>query len=444
MDRNDDENQATPVTRGSPEGLGESFKRIARNALSILLGSAAGEVLTGYAIVLAAVTLGPEAFGTMSSAQALNEPFDMLAGFGLSQVVITVAASRGGSDGTLRGTTLFLREIFGLLAVFLVVMLAAATNRTNMIPMLLILGVGTMITQATAVVMMPFEYEQTMHRTVVVPFFVSVVRLSLAYVAVWFLPTPVGFLCSGLAAGVASFVLNGWVSRRYYPVQLRFDWQLAKELLSASWPVAVLQFVSVSYMRGSYFLLHESGPLVQGEYAAADRLVRPLLTIGGVFFYSSLPTIARLASSGEFKTLSSVYWRAVVRIVGFSLIPLGVVWVVAPWLLQRFVPAYAGATGPFRLLAVGTVFMFLNQMSSVFVFAVGRQRLIMVVAMINFVVYFSLAVHLIPRYQATGAALATAVMEGANTVMQLALVGWLLHRETRRVATTQDGDSKST
>src|ERR1041385_7602956 len=34
-------------------------RRIARNALSILLGDAAGEVLVGYAIVLAAVSLGP-------------------------------------------------------------------------------------------------------------------------------------------------------------------------------------------------------------------------------------------------------------------------------------------------------------------------------------------------------------------------------------------------
>jgi PST family polysaccharide transporter len=409
-----------------------------RNAASVLIGSAGGEVLTGYAIVLAAVTLGAAGFGPLSSAQALMEPFDVLAGFGLSQIVVTEAARRGGCDGHLRGTTLAIRLVFGVLAAAFVLLIAATTGRQQLLPVLLVLSVGTLLTQSTAVTQMPFEFDQAMHRPIFFPFLASLMRLATAYLAVYFMATPVGFQLSGLSAGVVSLLLNLWLSRRVYPARYGFDWTLAKRLIHAAWPVAVIQFVSMCYMRGSYFLLHASGPEVQGEFAAADRLMRPILTIGAVFFASSLPTVATMAAEGKFTSLLGIYRKAIARIVVFSLPVLGAAWVAAPWLLQRFIPEFTGASWPFRFLAIGTLFMYLNHLSIVFVFALRRQQLIMYVAVVNFVVYFSLALLLIPRYQAAGAAAATMVMEGINTTMQVGIVWALLRAARRRDAATSD------
>src|SRR5512138_2211630 len=86
-------------------------RRILRNAASLLFSGAAGEVLTTYAVGLAAITLGPAGFGRLAEAQAFVDPFDALAGFGLIQVSITLAASRG-CDSTLRSTVLVLRLAF--------------------------------------------------------------------------------------------------------------------------------------------------------------------------------------------------------------------------------------------------------------------------------------------------------------------------------------------
>ena len=111
--------------------MASALQRIARNAASVLLGSAAGEILTGYALVLAAVTLGPGGFGELNSAQALMEPFLQLAGFGLSQVVVAEAALRGGSDGTLRGTTLGIRLPLAFVASGSVLLLAATRGASS-------------------------------------------------------------------------------------------------------------------------------------------------------------------------------------------------------------------------------------------------------------------------------------------------------------------------
>ena len=109
------------------------------------------------------------------------------------------------------------------------------------------------------------------------------------------------------------------------------------------------------------------------------------------------------------------------------LIPLlAVAAVVAPFLLRTYAPQYKDATLPFRILSVGALFMFLNQLSTTFVVALGRFRVIMVNSCVNFAVYVILATRLIPRFGATGAAAATSIMEAINTIIQVVIVLALL------------------
>src|SRR3954454_282626 len=95
-------------------------RKILRNAASILLGDAFGEAVTGYAIALAAVSLGPRLFGELSEAQAFADPFVALAAFGLTPVTVTLGARRGATDGTLRGTVDALRVMFSALSALVV------------------------------------------------------------------------------------------------------------------------------------------------------------------------------------------------------------------------------------------------------------------------------------------------------------------------------------
>jgi O-antigen/teichoic acid export membrane protein len=80
------------------------------------------------------------------------------------------------------------------------------------------------------------------------------------------------------------------------------------------------------------------------------------------------------------------------------------------------------------VLVVGAFFMFLNMLSTTYIIALGKFRTIMVVAVLNLFVYLVVALYLIPRYGAIGAAIATSTMEAANTLMQLTVVHHLLRR----------------
>jgi len=101
----------------------------------MLVGDAAGEVLVGYAMVLAAISLGPSGFGVLCEGQAFMEPFDALAALGMASVAITVAAARGGCDGTLLGTVWGMRMVAAAVTPVLAVIAALATGRQHLIPL---------------------------------------------------------------------------------------------------------------------------------------------------------------------------------------------------------------------------------------------------------------------------------------------------------------------
>jgi PST family polysaccharide transporter len=401
-------------------------RRIVRNAASIVLGDAAGELLGGYAIVLIATSLGPAGFGRLSEGQAFMEPFDALAGLGLGGVAITVAARRGDCDGALRGTVWGIRSVSAMIASLIGLAAALATGRGYLLPLLVVFAVGMWITPASVVSVLPFQFHQTVHRRIAVPAVIGLARLASAHVAFWLWREPVGFQVAALSVTLIAALINlGW-ARRVYPSPMYFDRALARDLLRLGWPAAVLEFVVALYTRASYFLLHSAGPTVQGQYAAADRLLKPVLAVAGAVFLSSLPTVAALVAERKHALLASSYRRSVVHVaLGFLPIAL-LACFLAGWLLRRFAPEYSAAIWPFRVLVVGAFFMFLNMLSTTYIIALGQFRTIMFVAVCNLFVYLAVALYLIPRYGVLGAAISTATMEAVNTLMQLTIVNRLL------------------
>lgn len=414
-----------------PETRGAAF-RIARNAGSMLLGDAAGEVLNSYAMVLAALSLGPSGFGTLSEAQAFIDPFESLSMLGMANVAMTVAAARGACDGPLRGTVWGIRMAAVLVTPLLVAGVALATGRSHLLPLLAVLAAGMLVSPTTLAASLPFFYEQRIHRRIVIPFLAGTVRLGTAFVASLWLNRPIGYQLSAFSAAVAWAVLARVWARRYYPDPPSFDRGLAIHLLRLGWPAAVLEFVVTCYARGSYFFLHGAGPRALGEYAAAERLTRPATALAGAIFFSSLPTLAKLAAMGQMAALRATFRRGALRAVAGMTLLVTAAWFAAPRLIGAVAPEYRGAIAPFRILALGSIFMFVNQMSTTYMMALGKFRLVMGVAIVNLVVYVSLATVWVPRYGSRGAASATCSMEVVSMVIGLTIMWFLLRRRETR------------
>ncbi len=404
--------------------------RIVRNTSSILINGAAGEIFNSYSVALAALTLGTIGFGTLSTAQAFMEPFSTLTMFGLGVVSITFAARRKGCDGELLGTLAALHGTLAVLSIALSVVLAFAWDRVAFFPIMAFVSISILQIAVTSPSNVPVQFTQSMHKFLMVPIVAGATRVGLVHLVVHFHNTPAAHQGAAAIAGLVGTALTFRISRRAFPMQWSVNWQLAKSILRIAWPAAVLECIVIVYTRASYFFLQGAGADIQGQYAAADRLSRPVLTLASALVASSLPSVSTLAATGDTKALWHSYRNALTRSASV-LIPLAIAaGVFAPWLLKHLVPAYADSGRPFQILMVGTMFMFLNQISSMFIIGIGRFRLIMGVAAVNLAVYCVLASAWVPRYKAVGAALSTTMMEGINCIMQIIVLAWLLKTQS--------------
>jgi O-antigen/teichoic acid export membrane protein len=411
-----------------------SLARVLRNVASILLGDAAGDVLIGYALALAAISLGPSGFGTFSEARAFMDLFEAASALGLTDVALRFAAARGGCDGTLRGTILGLRTSAAAVAALVGMVVAFLTGRGDLWPLLLACAVGMLLEPANVAALLPFQWHQTVHRRIAVPLLIGVVRLGGTYVVARGLPTPLGFQLAAVVAAGGAVLLNSWWAHRLYPDALRFDRALARQLLRVSWPLGVFGFVCIVYSRAGYFFLRACGPDEQGQYAAADGLTRPMIAVASAFFVSMMPTVSAMAIRSDYVGLRALYRRTLLGILAALAPVLGLAWFFSAWLLHRFAPAFSGAIWPFRGLALGTSFIFLNIVGSLFLTALGKFRILMLVALLDLAVYLVLSSQLIPAYGAFGAAMTTTFMEGVNVVVDFAIIMRLLTRGSRRGA----------
>lgn len=409
--------------------------RIARNAASLLVSSVAANVFTAYALALSALSLGAARFGALNEAQAWMEPFRTLTLFGMGVVTMTLAAKRGGVDGALLGTASVIHLAFALVSSVLAVGIAAFGHKAD-VAVTLVVAVELLLVPLNAPANVPLQFDQAMHKTIAIPSVAGALRLGLLYVAISKMNTPAGHQLAATAAGLVGTALTLRVARRAYRLGWTFEAPLARQMLALAWPAAVLEVVVMIYSKASYqFLKTVDDPTAAGVYALADRFSAPVLSLASAVVASSLPSVARMAASGDTHGLWGVYRKAIRRSLQV-LVPVAVLAALAaPWLLARFFPDYVGAEMPFRLLLVGVLFMFLNQISSMFIIGVGRFRMIMSVAIVNLFVYLALATVLVPRYKAAGAALSTTLMEGVNAGVQLVLVAYLLRRQTRRQET---------
>jgi O-antigen/teichoic acid export membrane protein len=415
-----------------PEPSRGVLPRILRNAGSIVLGDTAGDVLIGYAVALAAISLGPRGFGTLSEAGAFMDLFEAASVFGLGDVALRFSASRGACDGTLRGTVLGIRMSATLAASVIGIAVAFLTHRGELWPLLLANAAIMLLEPANMVALLPFQWHQTVHRRIAVPLLVGAVRLCGAYLAVRLLPSPLGFQLAALGAAACAVLLNSWWSRRLYPDALRFDRALAWQMLRAGWPLGLFGFIVIVYGRAGYFLLRACGPYEQGQYAAADRLARPVLAVAGALFVSMMPTVSAMAARSDYAGLRALYRRTLLGVLPALVPALALAWFFSAWLLHRFAPLYAAAIWPFRVLAVGMCFIFLNIVSALFLTAMGKFRIMVVIALLDLAVYLLLSSRLVPAYGALGAAVTTTLMEGANLVLDLAVITRLLGVWPRR------------
>ncbi len=158
-----------------------------------------------------------------------------------------------------------------------------------------------------------------------------------------------------------------------------------------------------------------------GNYALANRTMDPLLFVAGAFFsdlYAKMSAMAmnRTNHTQQIRFLNRSFLLAATLTVGYA--------ALVGLLIHTFAPLYRDAVQLIIPIAMATVFKMRNLSYSAFINAKGRYHWMSRLAVVNFLIVALYLYVGISHWGVWGAAMAVALAEMTNSVMQY----WLVHR----------------
>ena len=237
----------------------------------------------------------------------------------------------------------------------------------------------------------------------------GIVAVSLGYVA-------------GSVVGAALLVTA--VERRGLRPQANVSLKKARAIAVDSWPLGIGTALGAVLARADAILLSALATAsVVGLYGAAYRVMESTFFVSWAVGMAVYPVLSRLGPATN-PTIGRAFALAS-RVAYAGLLPLGAVLALFSDSIvdALFGPGFAAAAAPLRWLGVVAAFYGLGAMSTYALVAQGLRRTVAAVALAVVAVNLTLNLLLIPRFGASGAAVAMACAQIGFTAISTWLAG---------------------
>lgn len=370
--------------------------------------------------------LGVEGFGELAIVLAFFVLLSVAADLGMSLVLARELAKAPERADELGGTLLALRllgslAVFGLFLPVIPFLPYSPDVRTGLV----IAAGAVVVTSCAGFPSAFFQVHLRLERLALLDVLSAIVSVALAAAVVALdlgLLALVAVIPAGAAlTGAAAFLL----SRRFWTVNLRPNWPLARTLVRDLLPIGFVSVVGFLHFRVDSILLSFLRPAEEvGVYTVAYKFLEQSLLLPTLFMGVVFPILTRALHAGGGDA------GAVIRRSFHFLLLLGVPLAVATVVLARpLVHLVAGsgfdaAATPLRILAPAIVLAFVNVVFAGVLFALNRRRELLWASVAGLAVNIALNLIVIPAYGYRGAAATTVFSEALG----LALMFWLARR----------------
>ncbi|PYY00018.1 MAG: hypothetical protein DMG64_17965 [Acidobacteria bacterium] len=406
---------------------GES--QFVNSASSVAVRAISG--LTRVGILLAiARTYGPESFGKLSLVIAIVEILRMFSDFGIDTISIrkftqTPTAERGELLKWILGSKLLLAVCFYGVAAGALFLLAKGSFEVflGLIAGLSILF-SSLLGAFTSYLQSFFSMSLIFSTTVAS----SAASVLFASAAIHMKASLLLVIAALPLADALNLIL--FCSKSDLRLRPRFDVLQTLSLLRESFPVGITSALVILYFRlDTLFVFKFSGAVALGLYSACFRVIEPALMIPSSFSTTAYAVLSAANPGNDsiaraIRIVLRTMWPAYAAIGGFALTAL----LASREFLERFFPMYLQAYPILMVLSLALVIRSANMgLTSIFN-SRGMYSTITRIAAVNLSVNSMLALLLVPKYGAVGAALAALITEGLNTATQL----WALAHQAHR------------
>lgn len=403
---------------------------VLRGAGTMVASRAFGLVFTLVQIKLSVSYLSPHGYGLLSTAVLLVGAFEVLTELGLGNIVVRRVS--GGAD---LHHTVGLAKAIALTIMFPLVAVAIAVgfllyDDPQVLQGVAIVGVGLAATVWSATFVPIAQLSDRFGGVSVADVTGRIISLSIVVVAVTGDHGLTAFFVAQLSAPLARALVSHLWGRRQGRFPPIFAWAQMWGLLKEALPLTYIAVVSGLYFQLDGLLLTQlTTPTDVGAYNLAYRIIVNLNIFGTAVAAVLIARYSRAAAVGDAKyrralRLSTPPMLALCLPVAFLL------WPFSPDIIrlvgsEEFVPI---STHPLSLLWIAAAIALLTTVISSALVAGHAQNFLATLNTVNLVLNLALNVVLIPRYGATGAAIALICTELSGLLVCLVMLTRRLSR----------------
>jgi polysaccharide transporter, PST family len=357
--------------------------------------------------------LGPLQYGQLNFATAFVTLFGGLSTLGLNGIVIRELVLQPVRRDQLVGVTMLLKSIGAAIGLLIIVGAALATGSEDALTVTLvaIIAFGTLFQAFDA-----FDYwfqSQVQARYTVYSKSSAFLIASAVKVALLLQGAPLIAFAWVTVLESAVGALGLYLAYRAQGHGVRvvdFEWPIAKELLSRSWPLFLSGVAVILYVRLDVVMLGQMvGKREAGIYAAATRLSEVCYVLPTIIVTSVAPAVMRLRARDRtlyLHRLRRLYfllsWLAIIVSLPITLL--------APEVVQALYGAeFSGAAPVLAIHMWASIAVFLGVASGQYLIAEDLQSITLYRTLIGLAMNVLANLLLIPRYGGVGAAIATVV-----------------------------------
>ena len=398
--------------------LSSGFKKYSLNTGWLFFNNIFGMVIGLFVGVYVARYLGPNNYGLFNYAASFVGLFLAIAALGLDDIVVRELIKDEKKRDELLGTTFVLKIISSILVLMIIVIAVRFTNNDSFTNLLIfIIAIGT-IFQSFAVIQLYFQSRVLSKYTVFAQTFTvilcSVIRLLLVHLNM-------GLMYFAMVTLLRNIVFASGLIVLYIKQKLNlFNWRpkldLAKKLLSDSWPLMLSGIAITIYMKIDQVMIKNMlDAKAVGNYAVAVKLSEVWLFIPMAITNSLFPAIINAKKISEklyHERLQKLYDLMTWLSIGISL-PIMLLSTKIIELL--FGIQYQEAAGVLKIYVWAGVFGFLGVASSQYLLAENYIKIEALRTVIGAIVNIILNIVLIPIYKIQGAAIATVISYFVST-----------------------------
>lgn len=406
-----------------------SARKVVRNSIYGVMAEAIGGVMSFLIIILIARGLGTDSFGLFSFVLALTSIFQLVADFGLTNIILKEIA-RAKTD-TIRVISAVKPLVWLFSGAIMLVMASVAyplAPSQEVYVATLVMGAAVLSTFHAVIYGSVCRAHEDMGYNAVAFVSHKVVLLAIVLLVLRDHQGIVGVSIAYLVANVYQWFFFYWIVRRRYighGVRWRVDYSYWRYLIAEAFPVGIaMVFRRANLHTGTLILTAVSTSSVVGIFNAAYRIIQMVDMIPFTLSIPLFPPFSRMAVESRARLFETLE-----RVIGIFMLIAAPVFVLLFMLADRIVhlvygQAYLEAILDLRILAAAVLCLFPTGLFIYVFSAMGQQRLYTFSSGICLATNVLAGLLLIPVYGHIGAALAILASEVAFLVSGLLL----LHR----------------